>query len=78
MIIAFLQSEGKSPDIQILSQYLKEVTHRIEINALEVDNVFHPVLLKYHALFAEHPATFLEMGLLYTSALSDETVIVYF
>ena len=58
MIIAFLQSEGKSPDIQMLLNIFKsKKKKRISVNILEVDNVFHLVLMKYHGLYAEYPAT---------------------
>ena len=59
MIIAFLQSEGKSPDIQIVLKIFKStiIKERIFVIVLKVDNVFHLVLQKYHGLYVEHPAT---------------------
>ena len=47
MIIAFLQSEGKSPDIQILLKIFKSNERENFSKCLKVDNVFHLVLLKY-------------------------------
>ena len=48
MIIACLQSEGKSLNIQILLKIFKSKKKKILVNVLKVDNVFHNV---------EHPAT---------------------
>ena len=39
------------------SRYLKAVKERISVNVLRIDSVFHLDLLKYHGLYAEHPAT---------------------
>ena len=58
MIIDFLQSEGKSTDIQILLfKKLKVIKVRLFVNVLKVGNVFHQVLLKYLRPYVEHPAT---------------------
>ena len=61
MTVAFLQLEGKSPENQILLKILKRI-ERIGVNVLKVDNVLHLVLLKYHGLFLQHPATLLQIN----------------
>ena len=55
MIIVFFQSEENSPDS--IFKYLKVVIIRILVNVLKVGNVVHLVLLNYHGLYVENPAT---------------------
>ena len=63
-----------------MSKFLKinlnVIKERISANVLEVHNVFHLVLLMYHGLFIEHSATWIEKGLLYTSASRNQEKVM--
>ena len=78
MTIAFSQSEETLPKIQILLNMFKSKKGRTGHILSNIDSVFHVVLLKYHGLYVEHPATFHTEGPLYTTAFSDEKLIFCF
>ena len=44
-------------DPDFIKKYLKEVEEKHQVDASIAGSVFHLVLLRYHGLYAEHPAT---------------------